>query len=219
MKKLFKIFIVLCVCFSVCSCKSKEQKALKLIDQKMFSTLYDYDSYQPVETKIDSAFYLPEYNDTIIALALLANDCQQKMEDELDKGNSSITTMTIWGGSYSSYGRSRFLEAKEEGLKHLEKSKEYGALQFVHLTSLREKSKHFDGSFYGWKVTHKFRCKTKGGYSALSTYIYIFDKKMKTILYQEDSEDNDTIKAKETVRTYTTMGEDDFIRYVKYFSE
>lgn len=45
--------------FILSGCKSKEEKALEIIKNEMFKTLYDFESYQPIETKIDSAFYLP----------------------------------------------------------------------------------------------------------------------------------------------------------------
>lgn len=43
--------------FILSGCKSKEEKALEIIKNEMFKTLYDFESYQPIETKVDSAFY------------------------------------------------------------------------------------------------------------------------------------------------------------------
>lgn len=54
--------------------------------------------------------------------------------------------------------------------------------------------------FYGWKVAHKFRCKTKGGNSEIGNYIYYFDKKIKNIIYQEDIDNEDLIRAKEFIK-------------------
>ena len=34
-------------------CQSREEKAAELIKQEMFKTLYDFESYEPIETKID----------------------------------------------------------------------------------------------------------------------------------------------------------------------
>ena len=44
-------------------CKSKEDKANELIKDYMFKNLYDFESYQPIETTIDSAFHTI-YNDS-----------------------------------------------------------------------------------------------------------------------------------------------------------
>lgn len=50
------IIMALAGIFILTGCKSKEEKALEAIKDEMFKTLYDFESYQPVETKIDSAF-------------------------------------------------------------------------------------------------------------------------------------------------------------------
>ena len=63
MKKI--IFITLSAIFVLSGCKSKEDKALEVIKNQMFQTLYDFESYQPIETKIDSAF-LSIYTDSAI---------------------------------------------------------------------------------------------------------------------------------------------------------
>jgi hypothetical protein len=37
------------------------------------------------------------------------------------------------------------------------------------------------GEFYGWRVTHKFRAKTKSGESSIYTYTYFMDKECEII--------------------------------------
>lgn len=51
------IIMALTAIFILSGCKSKEEKALEIIKNEMFKTLYDFESYQPIETKVDSAFY------------------------------------------------------------------------------------------------------------------------------------------------------------------
>jgi PBP1b-binding outer membrane lipoprotein LpoB len=46
------IIMALAGIFILTGCKSKEEKALEAIKDEMFKTLYDFESYQPVETKI-----------------------------------------------------------------------------------------------------------------------------------------------------------------------
>lgn len=53
--------------------------------------------------------------------------------------------------------------------------------------------------FYGWRVTHKFRCKTKGGNFDLGNYVYVFDKEMKSIIYKEDLDDDNNDKIKNLI--------------------
>lgn len=219
MKKLFKITVTLAMCLLCGSCKSKEDKALALIDKQMFSSLYDYESYQPVDTQIDSAFNVAEYDNEIIALGMLTSEAMDKSQKELDEVKSAQRTMNIWSDSYSSYGRSNYYEAKDEMKEHLQKANEYFKQAAIEMGMIREKAKEFDGAFCGWKVTHKFRCKTKGGNSTLGTYVYIFDKDVKEILYHEDTDDDDIASAKGIIKEVLNMTEEDYQDFASKYAE
>lgn len=117
--------------------------------------------------------------------------------------------MNIWCDSYSSYGRSEYNDAKDEAKKHLKNIRTCGKQLVDYTKKIREKAAGLDSSFCGWKVTHKFRCKTKGGNSTLGEYVYIFDKDMKEILYDEDTEDKDVIRAKACVIKAIRMTEEE----------
>lgn len=217
MKRIIKLGIILAVCFSVGACKSKEDKALALIDKQMFSSLYDYESYQPIGTQIDSAFNVVEYNDEIIALGILISDDMAKLNDELKETKNAKRDMNIWSDSYSSYGRSEYDEAKNKMKEHWENAKRYGQKVFLEMGMIREKATELDGTFRGWKVTHKFRCKTKGGNPTLGTYIYIVDKDVKKILYYEDTEDEDIISAKKFIREAIGLTEEQYKDFASTF--
>ena len=45
---------LLSVLFFFTSCKSREDKVAETIKSEMFKNLYDFESYQPIETKIDT---------------------------------------------------------------------------------------------------------------------------------------------------------------------
>ena len=59
------LFIVASATILLSGCKSKEEKANELIKDDMFKVLYDFASYEPIETNIDSAF-TSVYTDSII---------------------------------------------------------------------------------------------------------------------------------------------------------
>lgn len=59
-----KILFLATVVLVMTGCKSREEKAAELIKQEMFKTLYDFESYEPIEIKIDSAF-TSIYTDTL----------------------------------------------------------------------------------------------------------------------------------------------------------
>ena len=196
MKRIIFIIPVLCL---LASCKSKEEKALELIDQRMFQTLYDYESYQPVETKLDSAFTSPYFSDSIIAMVMLYDEFQDEADDFKDDADDAKTTMEIWSDSYSSYARTRYNDAKnkwvDNSILYFKTSKK----AIFTLMRATEAIKDFKPEFCGWQVYHKYRCKSKGGHSLLSETIYIVDKDVKEITQTIDIDDDDYIKAKKRI--------------------
>ncbi len=55
-KKIFGLMaIIIMGAFVMSACTSREEKVAETIKNEMFKTLYDFESYQPVETKIDTS--------------------------------------------------------------------------------------------------------------------------------------------------------------------
>lgn len=99
MKKI--IFITLSAIFVLSGCKSKEDKALEVIKNQMFQTLYDFESYQPIETKIDSAFLSIYTDSAIIRHGYIINELLEKVNKAFDEINEYKNSMEIWSDSYS----------------------------------------------------------------------------------------------------------------------
>ena len=84
---MFIMIIIAGFALTNCTTQPKEETALALINDYMFKTLYYYDDYQPIETRIDSAIHTP-FNDTtimryaarIIELRALADDYQEQFD-------------------------------------------------------------------------------------------------------------------------------------------
>lgn len=192
-----KNYIILSVvCLCLFGCKSREEKAAELIKQEMFKTLYDFESYEPIETKLDSA-YTSIYTDSIIkSYAYIAKAFLDDVQDNLDKIKDAQSIMEIWNDSYSSLGRSKYNEAYNDFNKRLDNTKRYMEVVNNYMDSIKIISSNFKPEFYGWRATHKFRCKTKGGNFDLGNYIYVFDKKIDSIIYKEDIDDDSSDKIK-----------------------
>lgn len=194
-----KILFLATVVLVMTGCKSREEKAAELIKQEMFKTLYDFESYEPIETKIDSAF-TSIYTDT---LALLYANEVSSMFNELDDAKteyeSAKSAMEIWSDSYSSLGVYKFNEAKKKVNDYIEKIDDALKKTENIYESIKKRNNEIGRSFIGWKATHKFRCKTKGGNFDLGNYLYIFDKKIETILYTEDMDNKDNSRLIEII--------------------
>lgn len=181
-------------------CKSKEEKAAEIIKKEMFKTLYDFESYQPIETTVDSAFYSPYTDSTILSHGYIINELLSEANKNLEKIKEAQSSMEIWSDSYSSYGLTKYYDAKEKMSLALEKANLYIKVIDTEGDSIRMLSKDIKPTFYGWKITHKFRCKTKGGNSTIGNYIYIFDKNIEHIIHKEDTEDEDLINIKSLIK-------------------
>ncbi len=197
MKKVL-LFLV-CVCLF--SCQSRDAKISKLIKDEMFKTLYDFESYEPIETsQIDSVFttiYMDsvviEQAERILATMDLGNKYMNEVEDH-------TRTIEIWEDSYSSTGRRKVSKARDE-LRELVVKLEKTLEIVEEATELIEKeSENFVPEFIGWSVTHKFRCKSKGGNFDLGTYKYVFDPKFEKILYTVDVESEDSKRVEKLIK-------------------
>ncbi|MGI6313440.1 MAG: hypothetical protein ACOXZI_03825 [Candidatus Cryptobacteroides sp.] len=215
MKKILLIVAIAISTFSLNSCKSKEDKANELIKQEMFKTLYDFESYQPVETLIDSAFTNPCTNDTIIYAAMKAVEDIDKCLEALDEVKDAQRSMSIWSDSYSSYGRSEYREAKDKMEEAYNKAKENMQQHIAAIKVIRKKSVNYPHEFIGWQATHKYRCKTKGGHSALGTELYIFDKGIKNVLFSINVEDEDYIKAVGYIKDISGYSDEEFNKFIQ----
>lgn len=198
MKKLFLLLIIASTIMS--GCKSKEEKAQEAIKKEMFKTLYDFESYEPIETKVDSSYYSIYTDTTIIKRGYILSALLDEANQTLEKAQDATNTMEIWSDLSTSYGRRKFNKAKDEADKYLLEASVYSKLMTAESDTIKILSSKTKKSFNGWKVTHKFRCKTKGGNSTIGTYIYIFDKDMKNIIYQEDTEDEDLKRVKRLIK-------------------
>ena len=196
MKRIIIFIPVLCL---LVSCKSKEEKALELIDQQMFQTLYDYESYQPVETKLDSAFTSPYFSDSIIAMVMLYDKFQDEADDFKDEADDAKSTMEIWSDAYTSYARSRYNDARNKWIDNTILYFKTSKKAILALMKAAEAIKDFEPEYCGWQVYHKYRCKSKGGHALLSEAIYIVDKDVKEITQTIDIDDDDYIKAKKRI--------------------
>ena len=194
------IIMALTAIFILSGCKSKEEKALEIIKNEMFKTLYDFESYQPIETKIDSAFLSAYTDSVIIKHGYILNEFLKDANEALKEIKEANRDMGIWSDSYSSYGREQNYEAKEKADKGLKKANLYIEIMNAQSDTIKQLVQNIKPDFYGWKVTHKFRCKTKGGNSTIGDYIYYFDKNVKNIIYQEDTEDEDLVKIKNLIK-------------------
>ena len=185
------------------SCKSKEDKAAELVKNELSKTLYNFESYEPIETKVSEA-YENAYNDTTcFSQAMAISYIMSKTSKALDEAKDAKERAEIWGPpTYysSSYSDSQYrkysAEAKEkadEALKGYELFKTMGSALTDSIKLLDNKK------VIGWEIKHRFRCKTRGGQNTIADYRYIIDPNFKTVYFCEDLDDDDYKRAREVI--------------------
>lgn len=198
---LILLFLALPLFFS--SCKSKEDKAAELVKNELSKTLYDFESYEPIETKVLEA-YETAYNDTTcFRQALAISYIMEKTSKAFEEAKDAKERAEIWGpptyysSSYSDSQYRKYLdEAKEkaeEGLKGYELLKTMGSALEDSIKVLDDKK------MIGWEIKHRFRCKTKGGQNTIADYRYVVDPDFKTVYFYEDTDDNEYKQAREVI--------------------
>ena len=193
-----KKVLLFLACACLFSCQSRDAKISKLIKDQMFKTLYDFESYEPIETsQIDSVF-TTIYTDSIVMDQAVLIVATMKICDEyLEEVEEHYRTIEVWEDSYSTTGRRKVRNALDKLVEIGEKLQAGSKLVEEAQTVIKERNKNFESSFIGWSVTHKFRCKNKGGNFDLGTYKYVFDPKLEKVLYtvDEDSDDNKEVNS------------------------
>lgn len=194
MRKTHLILLLLALPLAFTSCKSNEDKANELVKNELSKTLYDFESYEPIETKVSEA-YETAYNDTTcFRQALAISYIMGKTSIAFEEAEEAKEQAEIWGPpTYysSSYSDSQYRkyrdkakEKAEEGLKGYELFKTMG-LALTDSIKLLDNKK-----IIGWEIKHRFRCKTKGGQNTIADYRYIVDHDFKMVYFCEDADDD-----------------------------
>ena len=213
MKKLFYFLAAVIVAVTVTSCKSKEEKAAELIKQELSHVLYDFGSYEPIETVVTEAKHIPINDSACVNKALDAIAYYELAVEYAKDGKSSLETMNIWGKPTrysSSYSDNRYYENKYEFVDAVKKANTCIKKYNSSINDLKIIMNRVNPSeTLGYNVEHSFRCKSKGGIWLIEHYRFIVDKKIKKIIFYVDEKDeiSDFIKSvqnntKEKVDTF-----------------
>ena len=132
-------------------------KANKLIMEEVPKTLYIPNSYDPVETQLDSAFAPYDDPDFCIKTAEL----QEKEEElQLHKKEAKLakSIMSIYSDSYSDYSRNQYQEQKAEYEEANKKIKETEK-DIQEISTYLNQREQEQPKFIGYKAYHRYRAK------------------------------------------------------------
>ena len=174
------------------SCQnSPTDKANALIKDNMQQNLIIADSYEPVETKIDSAFTpfdAPEFYTQTLDLLNLSAELQEHEE----KAKQAKTLMTLWGSPLyaDAFFKNLYKESKavfEEYTEKEDAAKERIEEVVNNIKEMMQKKPEF----IGFKAMHRYRASNNAGQTLLGDKLYILSKDLTEIIasYNMDSEE------------------------------
>ena len=174
----YTLVLLSVLCLLSCNI-SKEDKAKSLIAEEVKKTLISPDSYDPIETKIDSAFS-PIDDPHLIAYCMEVGELAKKLLPYIKQQEIAKTTMSIWSDSYSTYARNEYNKAKkeyEEATEILKNDSIKNIKKFEEVAKKIDKEKHF----VGYKAIHSYRFKNNSQEIRIDEAIVFLDKDMQKI--------------------------------------
>lgn len=176
----------------VVACSSKDQKIADIIKIAVTQTLYNPDSYQPIETRIDSLIH-NRYGDT-----LAFDNVMKAFEAKENFDNASVgfyekrdIIRSLLDSSNPSSHLSEIQEEKAKLDKYLMVMDSNVTLIKSLSKELQENENNYDNKLSGWRVTHTFSYKAKDGDSKNCTYVFFMDETFSRVIRYLD-EDNIT---------------------------
>lgn len=198
-----RYFLALMIPLIVISCKSREDKAVDLVKNELSKSLYDFESYEPIETKVSEA-YQTAYNDTTcVRLAMGIAHTMNESSKAFEEANDAQEFMEIWGPP--TYYSSSYSDGQYRKYSEIAKEKSQEALTAFELLktmgrALEDSIKALDDKkIIGWEIKHRFRCKTRGGQNTIADYRYVVDPDFRIVYFCEDIDDDDYKEAREII--------------------
>lgn len=162
MKKLKLLFCAVALVFTSCTL-SNEDKAEKLIKESLKGTLYHPESYEPISTRVDSAFInienLVKVGELFEELGnLLIKESEYQREMLSAERSKSIYAPSGW--YYDSHSQTMYNQYKQEFEENKAKLEKIAPKIATTIDKLKEVSKNiYSEEFTGWIVTHRFTSK------------------------------------------------------------
>jgi hypothetical protein bfra3_24022 len=191
MKKVIGFILCLMV-LGACS-RTQEEKANLLIKEDIQKVLVKPDTYEPIETKLDSAFApyeTPEFMENTLKCVQLFMEIKEYKE----KIKVAKSMMTIYEDNLGfPYFKNEYNEYKAEYKEatnkrnEIEKRLKRSGRKLKELVNAKRE-------FIGYKTMHHYRADNNAGNTVLGTGFYLFDKDIKTILVSFSKEEIELIQ-------------------------
>ncbi len=174
--------------------QTKERKAAQIAKSELLKVLYYPDSYQAVETKVDSA-YTSVYTDREVlgsAHDLIELNADSKRKLLRRQYNLAKSLVASFSNSRNTYAQEQYRQAKEqmedyarqlEALDEEERAKIQTLLDCVDAV--------VEHQFCGWYIYHRFRCSDGSGDQWIGDVVILVDENMEEVKWCHMLEEDD----------------------------
>ncbi len=174
MKIICLLFCALALLMSSCT-PTNEDKAQKLIKDKLKETLYHPRSYAPVLTKVDSSTIDVTTIEPLIQACAEIKDCLHniyKCKKDIKESEYEISMYEMWPGRASNLQDAR--EKKERTQSRLDK---YNRKLHKNVSLLKDNADKCDsGEFKGWIVVHSYQAlNLEGSHTVTEGQVFFCD--------------------------------------------
>lgn len=199
-KSIFLSFAIL----TLVSCvRAPEDKVNSIIQERVKNSLFFPESYQAIETVVDSAF-APKDDPVFYDRAMNLYRLFVAVEVCRSKAHRAERTMNVWKNPYAKgFGNVNYKQEKAIFEKY--------SKQVEYYTAKIEKEKDYlqgliscQPAFIGFKFTHRFRAKTNSGNVTIGEKVFITNKDMTQVLVGYDSDEEEYMLVQ---RFYQTIQE------------
>lgn len=193
-----KILLFISIMLTLVACESREDKIQKAVSQELKGVLYDFESYEPVKTQIDSAFQSPYIDSEVRVLTIKIAQQIKDLTIAKIEYNSALSSMAIWDGPYKlAFERQQIKEAtskRDKTKREMDNLQEQIRSTLKELyTKIDQPTDYNNNNFIGWIVKQRYKCKTGGGDPTFGDDIFVFDKDIKNCLFYSSKEEYESI--------------------------
>lgn len=192
-----KILLFASIGLMLVACESREEKIQNAVSQELKGVLYDFESYEPVKTQIDSAFQSPYINQEVRDLAIKMAQQVKDLTIAKVEYNSALSSMALWDSPYkTAFDRQKIKEAaskRDKTKREMDNLQEQLRSTLKDLYSKIAQQTENNNEFIGWIVKQRYKCKTGGGDPTFGDDIFVFDKDIKNCLFYSSKEEYESI--------------------------
>lgn len=180
MKKL--LFLAISLLLVACE-PSLQEKADKLARTETIKILNYPETYEAVETLVDSMFVNIRFDRKALAAAERIMELEDKKSSLEHSYRSALSDVATWSNPYGSYSRERLRQAKEKVNKTETELQEITTEIEAQENVIKERFVSIPtGEFCGWIIDHRFRCGDNKGIKNLTDILLISDENFEDVL-------------------------------------